>query len=359
MDKFADGLRPTTYLPAGRQVSLALHKSSAHLMLKIGKLKLKSNLILAPMAGISDLPYRMLNRKFGCDLAFVEMINCRSISFKSKRTKKMLSSGKKDRPLGVQLLGCEEKYVLRAVEVLKEYEFDLLDFNAACPAKKVVRRKEGAGLLLDPRKLSSLLKLVVKNSPLPVTVKIRIGWDKDSINARDVALASVDAGVSAIFVHGRTKAQGYSGSVDYGQISAVKKAVNVPVIASGDIFSPRLANKMLEETGCDGLTIARGALGNPWLFNQISGYLKTGKLIPVPGVGEIVDTMLAHLDMCIDFYGEKNGVIIFRKFFSWYTKGFRKIRQIREISSRIKTRQEMAGVIESCRRLSRMEQPVD
>ncbi len=327
-------------------------------MLKIGKLKLKSNLILAPMAGISDLPYRMLNRKFGCDLAFVEMINCRSISFKSKRTKKMLSSNAQDRPLGVQLLGCEEKYVLKGVEVLKDYEFDLLDFNAACPAKKVVRRKEGAGLLLDPQKLSALLKLVVKNSHLPVTVKIRIGWDKDSINARDTALASQDAGVSAIFVHGRTKAQGYSGSVDYDQIAIVKKSVKLPVIASGDIFSPQLAKQMLERTGCDGLTIARGALGNPWLFTQISEYLKTGKLIPVPKVGQIVDTMLEHLDMCVDFYGEKNGVIIFRKFFSWYTKGFRKIRQQREASSRIKTRQEMSVVIQNCRDLAKMEQQI-
>ncbi len=327
-------------------------------MLKIGKLKLKSNLILAPMAGISDLPYRMLNRKFGCDLAFVEMINCRSISFKSKRTKKMLSSEKEDRPLGVQLLGCEEKYILRAVEVLKEYKFDLLDFNAACPAKKVVRRKEGAGLLLDPQKLSSLLKLVVKNSSLPVTVKIRTGWDKDTVNARDIALASQDAGVNAIFVHGRTKAQGYSGSVDYDQISIVKKNVEVPVIASGDVFSPQLAKKMFELTGCDGLTIARGALGNPWLFAQISEYLKSGKLIPFPEVDEIVDTMLEHLDACVDFYGGKNGVIIFRKFFSWYTKGFRKIRQQREACSRIKTRQEMAEVIQNCRNLTKMEQQV-
>lgn len=325
-------------------------------MLKIGKLKLKSNLILAPMAGISDLPYRMLNRKFGCELAFVEMINCRSISFKSKRTKKMLSSVKTDRPLGVQLLGCEEKYILRAVEVLKEYEFDLLDFNAACPAKKVVRRKEGAGLLLNPRKLGSLLGLVVRNSSMPVTVKIRIGWDKDTINARDTALASVDAGASAIFVHGRTKAQGYSGSVDYEQISIVKKSVRVPVIASGDIFSPQLAKKMLEQTGCDGLTVARGALGNPWLFSQISEYLKNDKLILPPEVGEIIDTMLEHLDRCIDFYGEKNGVIIFRKFFSWYTKGFRKIRRQREASSRIKTRQEMAEVMQNCRGLTRMLQ---
>ncbi|MFB3851762.1 MAG: tRNA-dihydrouridine synthase, partial [Acidobacteriota bacterium] len=165
-------------------------------MLKIANLKLKSNLILAPMAGISDLPFRLLNRGFGAELAFVEMINARSISHKSKRTQAMLSSTLQDRPLGVQLLGCEEKFILRALDVLKQYKFDLLDFNAACPAKKVVRRQEGAGLLKDPKKLKKLLKLVVRNYSGPVTVKIRIGWDKESVNARVVALHAQDAGVA-------------------------------------------------------------------------------------------------------------------------------------------------------------------
>jgi tRNA-dihydrouridine synthase B len=314
-------------------------------MFKIGKLKLKSNLILAPMAGISDLPFRLLNRKFGAELAFIEMINCRSISHRSRRTHEMLNSNAKDKPLGVQILGCEEKFILKALEVLQGYDFDVLDFNSACPAKKVVRRGEGASLLKDPKKLNKLLKLVVKNSKLPVTVKIRIGWDKDSINARETALYAQDAGVSALFVHGRTRTQGYSGVVNYGVIRDIKKALHIPVIASGDVFSPQLAKKMFDETGSDALNVARGALGNPWIFKEIEEYMKKGVLLARPDVNEIVKIIYKHLEALIAYYGERNGVILFRKFFIWYTKGFKKIRPLREECSRAKTNDDMVKII--------------
>ncbi len=314
-------------------------------MLKIGKLKLDSNLILAPMAGITDLPYRMLCRKFGAELAFVEMINCRSFSFKSRRTKQMLSTEAKDKPLGIQILGCEEQYILKSLEVLKNYKFDILDFNAACPAKKVVRRGEGSGLLREPKKFAKLLKLVVKESWLPVSVKIRLGWDKDSVNAREIALLAQDCGVNALFIHGRTKTQGYSGQVDYNIISEVRKALNIPLIASGDVFSGLLAKKMLDETGCAGLAIARGSLGNPWIFKEIKEYLESGKIVNRPAEKEIAKVMLEHLDACIDFYGERNGVVIFRKFYTWYTKGLRKVRRLRERSSRVKTKEEVVKII--------------
>lgn len=303
-------------------------------MLKIGTLTLKSNLILAPMAGISDLPFRLLNRRFGCELAFVEMINARSISHKSKRTQQMLTVDKKDKPLGVQLLGCEPVYILKAMDVISKYDFDIIDFNSACPAKKVTRRGEGASLLKDPKKLNKLLKIVVKNTKLPVTVKIRSGWDKNSLNAKDAALASQDAGINGLFIHGRTKMDGYSGKVDYAVIKQVKKALDIPVIASGDIFSPDLIKKMFDETGCDGVAVARGALGNPWLFKAVT-----------PAKDAVVKIMLEHLDACIDFYGERVGVMKFRKFFGWYTKGFRKIRSLRELSSRAKTKAEMSAII--------------
>jgi len=314
-------------------------------MLKIGNLKLKSNLILAPMAGITDLPFRMLCRRFGVELAFVEMINCRSISHKSRRTKQMLLTLPKDKPLGIQILGCEEQYILKSLDVLREYKFDLLDFNAACPAKKVVRRGEGAGLLKDPKKFKQILKLVVKNSWLPVTVKIRLGWDKDSVNAREIALLAQDCGVNAVFVHGRTKTQGYSGQVDYNAIREVKEALDIPLIASGDLFSGPLALRMLDETGCDGLSIARGCLGNPWIFKEIKEYLK-GKPIAHPANQEITKVMLGHLDSCIEFYGERNGVVIFRKLYTWYTKGQRKVRRLRERSSRARTKEEMKEIIQ-------------
>ncbi len=316
-------------------------------MLKIGDLKLKSNIILAPMAGVTDLPFRMLCRRFGAELAFVEMINCRSISHKSRKTRHMLSTEKGDKPLGVQILGCEEKYIGKALEVLQPYRFDILDFNAACPAKKVVRRGEGAALLKEPKKLNKLLKLVVKKSRIPVTVKMRLGWDKDSINAGQAALYAQDAGASALFIHGRTKAQEYSGSVNYGEIAKVKKSVDIPVIASGDIFSAQLAARMLKETGCDGLAVARGSLGNPWIFGEISRCLDGGEVFPKPSREEVIKVMFGHLDSSIAFYGEKNGVILFRKFFAWYTKGIRNIRPLREKSSRAGTKEEMLGLISS------------
>jgi len=314
-------------------------------MLRIGTLKLKSNLILAPMAGITDLPFRMLCRRFGVELAFVEMINCRSISHKSRRTRQMLFTLPGDRPLGIQILGCEEQYILKALEVLRGYKFDLLDFNAACPAKKVVRRGEGSGLLKDPKKFKRILKLVVKNSWLPVTVKIRLGWDKDSVNAREIALLAQDCGVNAVFVHGRTKTQAYSGQVDYNAIREVKEALDIPLIASGDLFSGPLALRMLDETGCDGLSIARGCLGNPWIFKEIKEYLR-GKVIARPANEEIAKVMLEHLSSCIEFYGERNGVVIFRKFYTWYTKGQRKVRRLRERSSRARTKEEMKEIIQ-------------
>ena len=298
------------------------------------------------MAGITDLPFRMLCRRFGAELAFVEMINCRSISHKNKRTKQMLASLPKDKPLGIQLLGCEEQYILRALEVLRELKFDLLDFNAACPSKKVVRRQEGSALLRDPKKFAKLLKLIVKNAWLPVSVKIRAGWDKHSVNARDMAAIAQDCGVDALFIHGRTKTQGYSGQVDYKIIREVRKVLEIPLIASGDIFSGLLAKKMFNETGCDGLAIARGALGNPWIFKEIKEYLKSGKVVQRPKENEIAKVLREHLDAYLDFYGEKNGVVIFRKFYIWYTKGMRKVRRLRERASRARTRPEVEAIIQ-------------
>ncbi len=319
-------------------------------MLKIGKLELESNFILSPMAGITDFPFRTLNRNFGCELAFVEMINCRSVSYKSKHTQRMLFSNKDDRPLGVQLLGCEVKFVQKAMDIINRYKFDVLDFNAACPVRKVVRRGEGASLLREPKKLNEILKIVVSKAKVPVTVKIRSGWDEDSRNAKDIASLCQDAGISGIFIHGRTGSQGYSGTVDYDAIREVKKALEIPVIASGDILSPQLAKKMFDETGCDGIAIARGALGNPWIFKEIAEFLESGKIVERPNPQEVAKVMLEHLDMNIDFYGERGGVVIFRKFFSWYTKGFRKVRPLREISSLAKTTLQMNEIINAITR---------
>ncbi len=313
--------------------------------LTIGSVTIPSRCFLAPLAGISDLSFRMLNRRFGCRFAFVEMSSAKSVLVQTKMTKKLLKADPADRPLGIQLVGKDGDDLRRALEVLEPYGFDIIDFNAACPVRKVVRRNEGASLLNDPQKLTELIKVLVKYSAAPVTLKIRSGWDAHSINAPEIARRAEDAGVQAVTIHGRTRAQLYKGRVRYESIREVKEAVTIPVIGSGDVFSPWLAKKMLDETGCDGVAIARGSFGNPWIFEQTEEYLARGTEPRRPGLEEIMETMLRHLAMSIELQGERNGVVLFRKFFSWYTKGFRHIKPLRARAFTSKTEEEMIGVI--------------
>ena len=301
--------------------------------------------MLAPLAGISDLPFRMLNRSFGCGFAFAEMISARSLVYKSENTRKMLSTNAADRPLGVQLLGNDREVMRQALDILHISDFDLLNVNAACPVEKVIRKGEGAALMRDPVRLRSILKTLVNNSPLPVTLKIRSGWDEDSVNARDVALYASEAGIKALFIHGRTRSQRYSGNVDYRIIAGVKAALDIPVIASGDALSPLLIKKLFDETGCDGVTIARGALGNPWIFKETEEFLEKGTIAQRPNMRDIMDTMADHLAMCCDFQGETTGTKLFRKFYAWYTKSLYGSKPLREKAFHAITKKEMLDII--------------
>lgn len=315
-------------------------------MLKIGSLELSSKLILAPLSGISDMPFRMISRSQGCEMAFTEMISAHALVQHSKKTGDMLITIPDDRPLGVQLLVGDLEYMEKGVEAVNKHEFALLDINAACPAGKVTRSGKGASMMKDPQGLREMLKVAVRNSRFPVTVKIRSGWDNSSVNARDVALYAQDAGISGLFIHGRTKKQGYSGSVDYDVIREVKAALDIPVIGSGDVFSPELVKKMLDETGCDGVVIARGALGNPWIFREAEAFLKDGSILPRPHIDEITDTIFRHMEMLIRLYGEIRGVMVFRKFFAWYLKGLRNIKPLRERGFKAVTREDIVALIE-------------
>lgn len=313
-------------------------------MLSIGHVKITSPLVLAPMAGISDLPFRLINRSFGCELAFTGMINAGSLIRKSKNTLKMLSTTIDDRPLGVQILGSDMEIIKRALDAISENAFDIIDFNAACPVNKVVSREKGAGLLREPAKLQKLLRVIVENTGVPVTVKIRSGWDETSVNAAEVALRAQDAGVRGLFIHGRTRMQGYSGNVDYNIIRKVKESLEIPVIASGDALTPNLIKKLFDETGCDCVAVARGALGNPWIFSEAVEYLKVGTVPFRPDVYEIARTMKEHLALNIAFYGEKTGVMLFRKFFAWYTRGMA-AKELKGRAFRAGTRIEMLQLI--------------
>ncbi|HEX8949411.1 MAG TPA: tRNA dihydrouridine synthase DusB [Dissulfurispiraceae bacterium] len=324
-------------------------------MFTIGNVPFSSCCILAPMAGISDLPFRTINRAFGCTFAYTEMISARALVYGNKNTLGMLTSSASDRPLGVQLLGDDPRILREAMAIIREFDFDIVDFNAACPVGKVAGRGEGASLLKDPRKLRDLLKVLVGNSAVPVTVKIRAGWDDASPNAREIALHAQEAGIKGLCIHGRTKVQGYSGRVDYRIIREVKEALDIPVIASGDALSPQLIKKMFDETGCDGVAIARGALGNPWIFRQTEQLLNSGTLPPTPGGNEIADAMNAHLASCLDYYGETVGTVVFRKFFAWYVKGLHEIRTLKEKAFLARTKRQMTDYIEEARSAARRD----
>ena len=313
-------------------------------MLSIGQLTVASSLVLAPMAGISDLSFRLLNRSFGCEFAFTEMISANALVRANKNTLKMLSASADDRPLGVQVLGNDPEVIKRAIEILSGYAFNIIDFNAACPVHKVVSCGEGAALLRKPAKMQELLKAIVTSTDLPVTVKIRSGWDETSVNAVEIGLAAQDAGISGLFIHGRTRSQGYRGKVDYTIIRSVKESLQIPVIGSGDALTPELIRKMFDETGCDGVAVARGAFGNPWIFRETVEYLKSGREPVRPDVCEIAETMKTHLDLLIAYYGENTGVILFRKFYAWYSRGM-PAKRLRQQAFQAAARDEMLYLI--------------
>ena len=309
--------------------------------------------MLAPMAGVSDLPFRLIAREFGCPLAFTEMINGRALGLRNGKTLRLLRSSPLDRPLGVQLLGREPDALLQALEALADYPYDVVDLNAACPVHKVTRKGEGAALLREPETLFRLVSALVKHAPVPVTVKIRSGWDDDSINAPETAKRIEAAGARALCVHGRTRNQGYRGRADTSVIRAVKKAVGIPVIASGDAFSQEAAARIAEETECDAVMIARGALGNPWIFRDLAiAHGKGGRdagshpLVGVPTLAAVKSIMEKHLALSVDYHGPLTGVINFRKCFVWYTRGLRDARLLRARAVHVTGLDEMKALID-------------
>jgi tRNA-dihydrouridine synthase B len=326
-------------------------------VLQIGNVSLPARCVLAPLAGVSDLPFRLITRSLGCGFAYTEMISARSLVYQSENTLKMLSTVPEDRPLGVQLLGNDPDVLRGALALLTEYRFDIVDFNAACPVGKVTGKGEGASLLREPRKLGALLKVIVDNASAPVTVKIRAGWDDTSLTAREAALRAEDAGAAGLCIHGRTRAQGYSGRVDYSVIVEVKKALHIPVIASGDALSPLLIKKLFDETGCDGVAIARGALGNPWIFRETAEFIGSGVLPERPSASDIASTMAEHFDLCCAFHGEHNGTKLFRKFFAWYGKGIFDVRSLRQRAFTARTKDEMMELIRELGTRERMSAP--
>lgn len=289
--------------------------------LKIGNVELENPYILAPMAGVTDLPFRLLCREQGAGLLCMEMVSAKAIQYNNKNTKALLEIHPDERPVSLQLFGSEPDTISEIAKRIEELPFAILDINMGCPVPKIVRNGEGSALMKNPKLVHEIVSKTVKAIEKPVTVKIRKGFDDSCINAVEIAKIIEDTGAKAVAVHGRTREQYYSGKADWDIIRQVKEAVSIPVIGNGDVVSGQSAIAMMEQTGCDGVMIGRGAQGNPWIFAELLEYEKTGKMTERPNLEEMKEMMLRHARLQIEHKGEYLGIREMRKHVSWYTTG--------------------------------------
>ena len=314
--------------------------------LEIGGVVLEYGLVLAPMAGVTDLSYRKLCKEQGCGLVVTEMVSAKAILYKNRNTQELLRIRDEERPAAVQLFGSDAGIMGEIAQVVSEGNCDLIDVNMGCPVPKIVNNGEGSALLKEPKKVEAILTAMVKRSKKPVTVKIRKGFNDASVNAVEIAKIAEGCGVAAVAVHGRTREQFYSGKADWEIIRQVKEAVKIPVIGNGDVTGAKEAKAMLDLTGCDGVMIGRGAKGNPWIFSQILHYLETGEVLPGPSVLEIKEMILRHGRLLSEDKGEFTAMREMRKHMAWYTAGLPHSAALRNEINLVETLEEMAGLME-------------
>ena len=313
--------------------------------MNIGDVKLENPYILAPMAGVTDLPFRLLCKEQGAGLLCMEMISAKALQYKNKNTKALLSIHPKEYPVSLQLFGSDADIISRMAQEIEELPFQILDINMGCPVPKVVKNGEGSALMNRPELVYEIVSKTVKAIKKPVTVKIRKGFDETSVNAPEIAKIIEQAGAAAIAVHGRTREQYYSGMADWDIIRQVKEAVSIPVIGNGDVFSGESALRMRRETGCDGVMIARGAQGNPWIFSELLEYERTGRMPKRPTPEEIRDMMLRHARMQIEFKGDYLGIREMRKHVAWYTKGLKGSARLRDEINKTESYEELSKLL--------------
>ena len=297
--------------------------------LQIGNVTLENNLILAPMAGVSDLPFRLLCREQGAGLVCMEMVSAKAILYKNRNTEELLTIDPKEHPVSLQLFGSDPDIISEIAKQIEERPFDILDLNMGCPVPKVVNNGDGSALMKNPRLAGEIIEKTARAIKKPLTVKIRKGFDDAHVNAVELAHIAQESGAAAVAVHGRTREQYYAGHADWDIIRQVKEAVSIPVIGNGDIRTPEDVAAMAEQTGCDGYMTARGAEGNPWIFRQILHYFETGEHLSRPDFSEVTEMLLRHAKMQIDCKGDYTGIREIRKHAAWYTAGYRNSSKLR------------------------------
>lgn len=314
--------------------------------LRIGNVTLENNLILAPMAGVTDLPFRILCKEQGAGLSCMEMVSAKAILYKNKNTKELLTIDKREHPVSLQLFGSDPEIISEIARQIEELPFDILDINMGCPVPKVVNNGDGSALMKQPLLAGKIIEKTAKAIQKPLTVKIRKGFDEAHVNAVELAHIAEECGAAAVAVHGRTREQYYSGGADWEIIRQVKEAVNIPVIGNGDLFTGEDVKKMERQTGCDGFMVGRGAQGNPWIFKQMLFYLETGKELPKPSMEEMVRMTLRHAKMLIEYKGDYTGIREMRKHAAWYTGGYRNASKIRGKINEVESYQELCALFE-------------
>nr|WP_294492496.1 tRNA dihydrouridine synthase DusB [uncultured Mediterraneibacter sp.] len=315
--------------------------------LKIGNVELENRYILGPMAGVTDLPFRLLCREQGAGLLGMEMVSAKAIYYNNRNTESLLEIHPKEQPVSLQLFGSDPEIMSEMAKRIEERPFAILDINMGCPVPKVVKNGEGSALMKNPKLVYEIVSKVARAINKPVTVKIRKGFDDEHVNAVEIAKIIEEAGGAAVAVHGRTREQYYSGHADWDIIRQVREAVSIPVIGNGDVTSPQKADELAETTGCDGIMIARGAQGNPWIFSQLTAWEETGVMPPEPDKEEVRRMILRHARLQLEYKGGFSGIREMRKHVAWYTKGIKGAARLREKVNAVESLEELENLLTS------------